>query len=250
MWKIESVSSGPEAKVVLSYISADGEAGYPGELKVIATYSLSDDNELALEYRATTNKPTMLNLTNHSFYNLAGGDASKDIMDQKVTLHAARFTPVDETLIPTGERRPVAGTPFDFRTPMRHRRRIRDGRDEQIRIGRGYDHNFVIDGAGGNPASGGAAGRPRVGKGDGNSGHCARGPILFRQFPRRTFTGKKGRVYRQGDGMALEPAVFPDSPNHPELSPAPGSIRARLTPTAWSSFLDKQIIEGNDRHPR
>ena len=100
----------------VSYVSADGEEGFPGELKVTATYSLNDQNELKLEYRATTSKPTVLNLTNHSYFNLSGNDA-RDVMGNMVTLHAARFTPVDATLIPTGERQAVAGTPFDFRKP-------------------------------------------------------------------------------------------------------------------------------------
>src|SRR5437868_2107550 len=105
MWKIDSVSNGPQAQVVLSYVSADGEEGFPGEMKVTATYSLNEQNELRLEYRATTSKPTVLNLTNHSYFNLAGNDA-RDVMGNLVTLHAARFTPVDATLIPPGERTP------------------------------------------------------------------------------------------------------------------------------------------------
>ena len=145
IWKIDSVSSGPGAKVVLSYVSADGEEGYPGELKVTATYSLNDQNELKLEYRATTSKPTVLNLTNHSYFNLSGNDA-RDVMGDMVTLHAARFTPVNATLIPTGERKAVSGTVFDFQTAHRVGDRIRDAKDEQIRFGRGYDHNFIVDG--------------------------------------------------------------------------------------------------------
>src|SRR6201990_3436778 len=145
MWKIDSVSSGPDAKVVLSYVSADGEEGYPGELKVTATYSLNDQNELRLEYRATTSKPTVLNLTNHSYFNLSGNDA-RDVMGDMVTLHAARFTPVNATLIPTGERKAVSGTVFDFQAPHRVGDRIHDARDQQIRYGRGYDHNFIVDG--------------------------------------------------------------------------------------------------------
>jgi aldose 1-epimerase len=148
MWKIDSVSSGADAKVVLSYVSADGEEGFPGEMKVTATYSLNEQNELKLEYRATTSKPTVLNLTNHSYFNLSGNDA-RDVMGNMVTLHAARFTPVDATLIPTGERRAVAGTPFDFGTPHRVGDRIRDAKDQQIKFGRGYDHNFIVDGAAG-----------------------------------------------------------------------------------------------------
>src|SRR4029078_8031542 len=132
MWKIDSVSSGAEAKVVMSYTSADGEESFPGEMKVTATYSLNELNELKLEYRATTSKPTVLNLTNHSYFNLSGNDV-RDVMGNLVTLQAERFTPVDTTCIPTGERRPVAGTPLDFRSSHRIGDRIRDARDQQIR---------------------------------------------------------------------------------------------------------------------
>jgi aldose 1-epimerase len=220
IWKIESVSSGPQAKVVLSYVSADGEEGYPGELHVTATYALDDNNELHLEYRATTNKPTVLNLTNHSYFNLAGGGANKDVMAEKVTLHATRFTPVDATLIPTGERRAVAGTPFDFRTPMVVGARIRDGADQQIRFARGYDQNFIVDGTPGTL-------RPSARVEDPGSGRIldisvtAPGIQFYTgNFLDGTFIGKKQRAYRQGDAICLEPGVFPDSPNHPNFPSA------------------------------
>ena len=215
IWKIDSVSGGADAKVVMSYVSADGEAGYPGELHVTATYALNDNNELHLEYRATTTKPTVLNLTNHSYFNLAGGSANKDVMAEKVTLHAERFTPVDATLIPTGERRAVAGTVFDFRTPMVVGAHIRDAHDQQIRYGRGYDHNFIVDGAAG-------ALRPAAVVEDPASGRVlemsvsAPGVQFYTgNFLDGTFFGKKQRAYRQGDAICLEPGVFPDSPNHP-----------------------------------
>jgi aldose 1-epimerase len=217
MWKIDSVASGAEAKVVLSYVSADGEAGYPGELHVTATYSLDDNNQLKLVYSATTTKPTVLNLTNHSYFNLAGGEANKDVMAEKVTLHAARFTPVDATLIPTGERRAVAGTVFDFRTAAVVGSRIRDAHDQQIRYGRGYDHNFIVDGAAGTL-------RPAAVVEDAGSGRVlemsvsAPGIQFYTgNFLDGTFFGKKDRAYRQGDAICLEPGVFPDSPNHPDF---------------------------------
>ncbi len=220
LWKIDSVTGGAEPKVVLSYVSADGEAGYPGELRVTATYSLNDNNELRLEYRATTTKPTVLNLTNHSYFNLAGGSANKDVMAEKVTLHAARFTPVDATLIPTGERRAVAGTPFDFREAHMVGERIRDGRDQQIRYGRGYDHNYIVDGAPGTL-------RPAARIEDATSGRVmemsvtAPGIQFYTgNFMDGTFFGKKNRVYRQGDAICLEPGVFPDSPNHADFPSA------------------------------
>lgn len=216
MWKIESVSSGPEASVTLAYTSADGEEGFPGELKVTATYSLNEDNTLRLQYKATTSKPTVLNLTNHSYFNLSGNDA-RDVMGNMVTLHAARFTPVDATLIPTGERRAVAGTPFDFRTPHRVGDRIRDGRDQQIRYGRGYDHNFIVDGAAGTLRPAAVVEDPVSGRVMQISVTAPGIQFYTGNFLDGTFFGKNSRAYRQGDAICLEPGVFPDSPNHPDF---------------------------------
>jgi len=219
MWKIDSVSSGPEAKVVLSYVSADGEEGFPGELKVTATYSLNEQNELKLEYRATTSKPTVLNLTNHSYFNLSGNDV-RDVMGNLVTLHAERLTPVDATLIPTGERQAVAGTPFDFRTPHRVGDRIRDARDQQIRFGRGYDHNFIVDGTAGSLRPAAVVSEP--GSGRVMEMRVSAPGIQFYtgNFMDGTFFGKSGRAYRQGDAICLEPGVYPDSPNHADFPTA------------------------------
>jgi aldose 1-epimerase len=216
MWKIDSVSSGAEAKVVLSYVSADGEEGFPGELKVTATYSLNDQNELKLEYRATTSKPTVLNLTNHSYFNLSGNDA-RDVMGNMVTLHAARFTPVDATLIPTGERRAVAGTVFDFRESHRVGDRIRDAKDQQIRFGRGYDHNFIVDGAAGSLRPAAVVQDPVSGRTLEMSVTAPGIQFYTGNFLDGTYFGKGSRAYRQGDAICLEPGVFPDSPNHPDF---------------------------------
>jgi aldose 1-epimerase len=216
MWKIDSVSSGPQAQVVFSYVSADGEEGFPGELKVTATYSLNEQNELKLEYRATTSKPTVLNLTNHSYFNLSGSDA-RDVMGDIVTLHAERFTPVDVTLIPTGERRAVAGTVFDFRTPHRVGDRIRDAKDEQIRYGRGYDHNFIVDGTAGTLRPAVVVTEPVSGRTLELSTSASGVQFYTGNFLDGTFFGKGGRAYRQGDAICMEPGVFPDSPNHPDF---------------------------------
>ena len=216
MWAIESVSSGPDASVTLAYTSADGEEGFPGQLKVTATYSLNEDNTLSLQYKATTAKPTVLNLTNHSYFNLSGNDA-RDVMGNMVTLHAARFTPVDATLIPTGERRAVAGTPFDFRTPHRVGDRIRDGRDQQIRYGRGYDHNFIVDGAAGTLRPAAVVEDPVSGRVMQISVTAPGIQFYTGNFLDGTFFGKGQRAYRQGDAICLEPGVFPDSPNHPDF---------------------------------
>lgn len=216
MWKIDSVSSGPDAKVVFSYVSADGEDGFPGQLKVTATYSLNEQNELKLEYRATTSKPTVLNLTNHSYFNLSGNDA-RDVMGDLVTLHAERMTPVDATLIPTGERRAVANTPFDFRTAHVVGTRIRDARDQQIRYGRGYDHNFIIDGAAGTLRPAAVVEEPVSGRVMELSTTAPGVQFYTGNFLDGTFFGKSQRAYRQGDAICLEPGVFPDSPNHPDF---------------------------------
>lgn len=220
IWTIESLSDGPEARVVLRYVSADGEGGYPGQLTVFAEYSLNEDNELRVDYRAVTTKPTIVNITNHSYFNLAGTRAPRDVMAHKLTLHADSYTPVDETLIPTGERRPVADTPFDFRAPMAIGGRIRDGRDRQIFIGRGYDHNFIVDGDAGSL-------RPAARLEDPGTGRVmellvtAPGLQFYSgNFLDGTVVGKNGLVYRQGDGLCLEPQVFPDSPNHPDFPSA------------------------------
>jgi aldose 1-epimerase len=216
MWKIESVSNGPDAKVVFSYVSADGEAGFPGELKVTATYSLNEQNALTLEYRATTSKPTVLNLTNHSYFNLSGNDA-RDVMGDLVTLHAERMTPVDATLIPTGERKAVANTPFDFRTAHVVGARIRDARDQQIRYGHGYDHNFIVDGAAGTLRPAAVVEEPVSGRVLELSTTAPGVQFYTGNFLDGTFFGKGQRAYRQGDAICLEPGVFPDSPNHPDF---------------------------------
>src|SRR5262249_19673774 len=128
--------------VLLSYTSPDGEEGYPGKLATSVTYTLSDRNELSFEYYATTDKPTPVNLTQHSYFNLAGA-GTRDVLDHQLLIEADRYTPVDETLIPLGTLAPVSGTPFDFRKPFAIGARIGE-KDEQLVRGRGYDHNFVL----------------------------------------------------------------------------------------------------------
>lgn len=220
LWKIESISSGSPARAVLTYASPDGEGGYPGKLQVTATYSLSGRNELSIEYRATTDKPTIVNITNHSYFNLAGAAVPGDVMNHRMTLFASRYTPVDATLIPTGERRCVAGTPFDFRQPRAIGERIRDGAEEQLRIGLGYDHNYIVDGEPGRL-------RPTARVADPQSGRImellasAPGVQFYSgNFLDATSVGKSRRVYRQGDGFCLEPQAFPDAPNRADFPSA------------------------------
>jgi aldose 1-epimerase len=220
LWKVESVSSGSPARAVLTYTSPDGEGGYPGTLQVTATYTLGDSNELAIEYRATTDKPTIANITNHSYFNLAGEATPTDVFGHRLTLFGSQYTPVDATLIPTGERRPVDGTPFDFRQPRAMGARIREGSDEQLRLGRGYDHNYIVDGEPGQL-------RPAARVEDPQSGRVlemlasAPGVQFYTgNFLDATSVGKSQRVYRQGDGFCLEPQVFPDSPNRGDFPSA------------------------------
>ena len=234
MWKIDSISSGAQARVVLSYVSADGEEGFPGELKITATYALDENNALTLEYRATTTKPTVLNLTNHSYFNLSGNDA-RDVMDNQVTLHAERFTPVDATLIPTGARQAVAGTPFDFRTAHAVGTRIRDARDQQIRFGRGYDHNFIVDGTAGSLRPAAVVTEPVSGRTLEMSVSAPGIQFYTGNFMDGTFFGKSARAYRQGDAICLEPGVFPDAPNHADFP------TARLNP--GQSYVNTMVYK-------
>jgi aldose 1-epimerase len=223
LWKFDEITRGPPARVTLRHVSPDGAGGYPGTLMITATYTLNERNELAVEYRATTNKPTIVNITNHAIFNLAG---KGDVLGHRLRLSADSYTPVDATLIPTGEVRSVAGTPFDFRQPRAIGQSIRDGHDEQLRIGRGYDHNFVISGE---PSPQGM--RSAALLEDPVSGRTlelltpAPGLQFYSgNFLDGTVPGKGGRMYRQGDGLALEPQGFPDAPNHP------GFPSARLDP--------------------
>lgn len=220
VWKIEAVESRPVARVVFSHSSPDGAGGYPGRLDVKAIYTLSDDNELGIEYRATTDKATIVNITNHSFFNLAGEAGRSSVMDHRLTLNADRYTPVDDTLIPTGERRDVAGTPFDFRAPHAIGARIRNGDSEQIRFGRGYDHNYVINGADGTLRLAARVEDPASGRVMELSATAPGIQFYSGNFLDGTVVGKSGRVYRQGDALCLEPQFFPDSPNQPDFPSA------------------------------
>jgi aldose 1-epimerase len=143
LWQVIDVASGPTAHVTLAYTSPDGEEGYPGTLKVTLTYSLDEHGTLAMEFHATTDKATIVNLTGHAYFNLSGEGSGHDILNHVLTIPADSFTPTDDSLIPTGEFRPVAGTPFDFRKPTPIGDRLRDP-DPQMVGAKGYDHNWVI----------------------------------------------------------------------------------------------------------
>lgn len=218
LWEVVSVKSGPTASVTLRYVSPDGDQGYPGTLTAEATYSLDEHDALTIEYRATTDRPTIVNISNHTYWNLSGEGSANGAMGNLVTIPAESFLPTDSTSIPTGEFKPVAGTVFDFRTPHAVGERVRDAADPQIRFGRGYDHNWVI----GRKVTADEHLMARVS--DPASG---RGFELWSNQPGLQFysgnfldatsSGKSGRLYREGDAIVMEPQIFPDTPNHPEF---------------------------------
>lgn len=226
VWKIESLRGGSAASVLMSYVSPDGEEGYPGTVHATATYTLADSGELRIDYRATTDKPTLVNMSGHSYFNLASSPAHFSTMRDRLQIDASHYTPVDETLIPTGVIAPVAGTPFDFRTPTAIGLRIRNGDDAQIRYCHGYDMNFVLDGRPGMLRLAARVEDPRSGRVLEVDTTAPAVQFYSGNFLSGTFVGKYGIVYRQGDAVVLEPQDFPDAPNHanfPSARLAPGA---------------------------
>jgi aldose 1-epimerase len=228
LWTIVGVRQrSGAASVSLRYVSANGDQGYPGTLTATAVYSLDDHDRLRIEYGATTDAPTIVNLSNHMYWNLSG-EGSGSVMEEQLMIPAAEFTPVDATQIPTGVFASVVGTPFDFRLPKAIARDIRDGRSRQLLIGRGYDLNWVI--------SRRAAAVPRLVARvvDPHSGRvlelASTQPGLqfySGNFLDGTLVGTSGHIYRQGDAFVLEPQIFPDTPNHSNFGSgrlAPGQI--------------------------
>lgn len=208
VWKGKAIPNGVE----LTYVSKDGDAGYPGNLTVIVRYTLLG-SALHIEYSATTDKPTVLNLTNHSYFNLAG---KGDVLGHQLTLHASRFTPVDATLIPTGELKPVDSTPFDFRKPTAIGARI-DAADEQIARGRGYDHNWVIDGTPGKLTEAAEVYEPVSGRVLQVLTDQPGIQFYSGNFLDGSVKGKGGIAYQRRGALCLETQHFPDSPNQPSF---------------------------------
>jgi aldose 1-epimerase len=228
VWAATPFQTSTTVGLVLEFTSPDGDQGYPGTLTTEVTYTLTEKNEIVMDYHATTDAPTIVNLTNHAYWNLQG-EGTSDIYDHVLELSAPRYTPVDSTLIPTGAIDPVAGTPLDFTKPTAIGDRIRDGHPQLV-IGRGYDHNWVLDRASPNDTSLILAARVR----EPDSGrvlsiYTTEPGIQFYSgnFLDGTLVGTSGRMYRQGDGFALETQHYPDSPNHanfPSTVLRPGQV--------------------------
>jgi len=218
LWNVVPGTDSTGVSVTLSRTSPDGEEGFPGNLQATVRYMLTDKNELAIDYRATTDKATPVNLTQHSYFNLA--DDSGDILGHELTIHASRYTPVDATLIPTGELATVEMTPFDFRKATAIGARI-SADNVQLKNGGGYDHNWVLDRSGSGLQPAARLVDPKSGR---TLEVATTEPGL--QFYSGNFldgsiTGKGGRVYRRRTGLCLETQHYPDSPNHPNF---PSSI--------------------------
>ena len=215
LWEAQPRETAEEPALALHYLSKDGEEGYPGNLDISVTYTLTRDNGLRLDYQATTDRNTVLNLTQHSYFNLAGEGAST-ILDHELTLCAQRFLPVNASLIPTGELLEVKGTPFDFARPQRMGAKIAVD-NAQLKNAKGYDHTFVVDGEPGTLRKAAAAYEP-------GSGRVLE---LFTTEPGVQFytgnfldgslTGKRGKAYGPRSGFCLETQHFPDSPNQPQF---------------------------------
>ena len=218
IWDIVDVT---QDDVTLRYISVDGDQGFPGTLTVTSRYALNPDNTLTIEYQAATDAATVVSITNHAYWNLSGVMSGQSAQNHMLTIPADNMLPTDSTLIPTGEFRPVAGTPFDFRTPRRIGERLRDGNDRDLVRARGYDHNYVVS------RDAPDAEQLMARLSDPVSG---RGLELWSNQPGLQFysgnfldgtkRGKGGQLYRQGDCVALEPQRFPDTPNQPVFGSA------------------------------
>ena len=246
LWEVVSVANGPTASVTLRYVSPDGDQGYPGTMTVDAIYSLDERNNLTIEYRATTDKPTIANITNHAYWNLSGEGSANGAMGHMVTIPASTFLPTDAGAIPSGQFKSVAGTVFDFRTARAVGDRVRDASDQQIVFGRGYDHNWVV----GREVTQDQHLMARVY--DPASG---RGFELWSNQPGLQFYsgnffdatshGKSNKIYRMGDAVVFEPQIFPDAPNQK------GFPNARLNPgQTYRNIMTYRLTTGGTTAPK
>jgi len=211
LWQVAALATGPEPSVQLKYYSKDGEEGYPGNLNVEVVYTLKNDG-LDIKYKASSDHDTVVNLTNHSYFNLKGAGKG-DITDHELQLDADHFTPVNPALIPTGELRPTKGTPFDFETLTRIGAHI-DAPDEQLAFARGYDHNFILTGADGSLRRAARLHETTTGR-TMEVWTTEPGIQLYTgNFLQGNLVGKQGKTYNHRGGVCLETQHFPDSPNH------------------------------------
>jgi aldose 1-epimerase len=215
IWHAAPFNKSDSVGIVFTYLSKDGEEGYPGNLNTKVTYTLTDQNELIFDYEATTDKATPINLTQHTYFNLAG-DGHGDILGHVLRLNASRFTPVDKDLIPTGELHTVHGSPLDFTKPIAIGEHIND-KDEQLVFAGGYDHNYVIDRAEDGMTLTARVEEPTTGRV--MEVYTTEPGVQFYtgNFLDGTITGKQGHVYNKRTGFTLETQHYPDSPNHPEF---------------------------------
>ena len=243
LWQVAEVKSGPVASVRLHHVSRDGEMGYPGTLNVDAIYSLDERNQLTIEYRATTDKATIVNISNHAYWNLSGEGSANGAMGTIVTIPAETYLPTDAGSIPTGALTPVAGTVFDFRKGRIIGRDVRDMRDEQILFARGYDHNWVI----GRDVTAdqhmmARASDPVSGRGFELWSNQPGLQFYSGNFLNGTSSGKAKKIYREGDAFVMEPQIFPDTPNRPAF----GS--ARLAPgQTYRNVMTYRLTTGQPR---
>lgn len=214
-WQGKEVSAANGAAVEFTYSSKDGEEGFPGNLTAKVTYTLTDENELKIDYSATTDKETLVNLTHHSYFNLAG-EGSGDILTHELKINADKFTPIDAESIPTGELKSVEGTPFDFRAAKEIGKEI-DADNEQIKNGKGYDHNFVVNGENGTLRQAAVVTEPKTGR---IMEVLTTEPgiqLYTGNYLDGSLAGKSGGKYAKRTGFCLETQHFPDSPNRPDF---------------------------------
>ena len=216
LWSAKQLPTDDGVVVELTYISMDGEEGYPGNLQIRVTYTLTDENEIKIDYFATSSKVTIVNLTNHSYFNLLGAGEG-EVISTELMINADSFTPVDKGLIPTGEIRPVKDTPFDFTKPKPIGQNIYDETNEQIKFGGGYDHNFALNKGAGGLTKAAEAYEPKTGRV--LEVFTTEPGVQFYtgNFLDGTLTGKNGKIYNKRYAFCLETQHYPDSPNKPDF---------------------------------